>query len=126
MEDLKNSVKRLEDKIDRNADKIITNMNKLHSHEDKINANAEKIQKNSLALDILRDIKQDNANLAAANKRLCASLILVLCMLAITFGYLVYILHDIGTIEEVTTQEVSQENEDGSNYFIGRDGDING
>jgi hypothetical protein len=92
MEDLKNSVKRLEDKIDRNADKIITNMNKLHSHEDKINANAEKIQKNSLALDILRDIKQDNVNLAFTNKRLIWVLILVLCMWVVTVGYLVYIL----------------------------------
>ena len=41
----------------------------------------------------------------------------------ITIGYLVYLLNDIGTVE-TTTQEVSQENTDGTNNFVGNDGDI--
>lgn len=92
MEDLKKSVERLEQKIDNNAASIIQNMNKLHSHEDKINANAVKIQENSFALDILRDIKQDNVSLAITNKRFFRLLILILVMWFATIGYLVYIL----------------------------------
>ena len=107
MEDLKKSVKKLEDKLDNNVKMIIENMNKLHNHEDKINANAIKIQENSFALDILRDIKQDNASLAISNKRFFRLLILVLFMWFATIGYLVYILNDIGTIE--TTNEITQE-----------------
>lgn len=38
-------------------------------------------------------------------------------------GYTLWLLNDIGTIEE-TTQEVSQDNDNGNNNFIGNDGDI--
>lgn len=49
---------------------------------------------------------------------------ILLIMLSITFGYLVYVLNDIGTVE-TTTQEVQQENENGYNNYIGNDGEIN-
>ena len=42
--------------------------------------------------------------------------------LVISVFYNFYLLNDIGTIE--TTEEVSQENTDGNNNFIGNDGDI--
>lgn len=133
MEDLKKSIKRLEKKIDKNSIKIdnnvetiISNMNKLHSHEEKINNNAEKIQQNSFALDILKDIQKDSDNLAISNKRFYKLLIIVVILWFITIGYLVYVLNDIGTIEEITNQNVVQETENGSNNFIGRDGEING
>ena len=51
-------------------------------------------------------------------------IIILLIMLSITFGYLVYVLNDIGTVE-TTTQEVQQDNEGGNNNYIGNDGEIN-
>lgn len=85
MEELKSSVKRLEDKIDNNAVKIIENMKKLHNHEDKINANTEKIQQNSYALSILKDYK-----MGIKSWRIIAMIFLILFIL--TLGYLVYVL----------------------------------
>ena len=43
-------------------------------------------------------------------------------MLGATFGYLIYVLNDTGTIEETTT--ISQDNQNGYNNYIGNDGDI--
>ena len=133
MEDLKKSIKRLEEKIDKNSIKIdsnvetiIANMNKLHSHEEKINSNAERIQQNSFALDILKDIQKDSDNLAVSNKRFYKLLIIIIILWFATIGYLIYVLNDIGTIEEITNQNVVQETENGFNNFIGRDGEING
>ena len=106
----------LEKKIDDNAEKIIANMNKLHSHEEQIEVNSKKIKENSYALEILRDYK-------VAYKRQFIIIISILVMWALTTCYLVYILNDIG-VEETTTQEVSQTNENGYNNYIGNDGDI--
>ena len=89
----------LEKKIDSNMDKIIKNMNRLHKHEEKINNNTEKIKSNSYALSILKDYK-------TGKSRLFTILIIVLFMWFATIGYLVYVLNDIGTIEETSTQEI--------------------
>ena len=118
MEDLKKSIKRLEEKLDNNAKDIISNMNKLHSHEEKINKNSEKIKQNSYALDILKDYKN-------GSKRLFIALIIVLCMWFATIGYLVYVLNDIGTIEEETSQEIDNV-ETIENSTIINKGDVNG
>lgn len=48
---------------------------------------------NSFAMEILNDYKK-------ANKRMFIIIIIVLIMWFITIGYLVYILNDIGTMEE--------------------------
>lgn len=61
------------------------------------------VKEQSLAMEILQDYKK-------ANKRLFIALIVILCMWFATIGYLVYTLNDIGTIEEVTTQEVETAN----------------
>ena len=103
------NIEDLEKKIEKNA-------NKINSNADKINSNLEKIEKNSYALDILKDYKEDS-------KRLFVILFVILVMWIATLGYLIYVLNDINTIEE-TTQEVTQENENGYNNFIGNDGDI--
>ena len=66
---------------------------------------------NSLASEILQDYKK-------ANRRMFIIIIVILVMWFSTIGYLVYLLNDIGTIE------VTQENEDGYNNYIGEDGDI--
>lgn len=78
----------------------------------------KEIKKQSIAREMLEDYKRQN-------KRLFIILIIVLTMWFATGCYLVYILNDIGTIEETTTQEVTQDNSNGSNNFIGNDGDIN-
>jgi uncharacterized membrane protein len=73
---------------------------------------------NGLALELLSDYKK-------ANKRQFVIIIVILVMWFLTIGYLVYVLNDIGTIE-TSTQEVTQETDDGSNNFIGNNGEING
>lgn len=77
----------------------------------------KELNKQSLAKEMLEDYKRQN-------KRLFIIIILILCMWFATGCYLVYILNDTGIIEETTTQEVTQDNKDGNNNFIGKDGDI--
>ncbi len=68
-----------------------------------------------LATELLSDYKK-------ANKRQFIIILVILVLWFLTIGYLVYVLNDIGTIE--TTQEISQETEEGNNNYIGNDGDI--
>lgn len=67
----------------------------------------------SFAMELLEDYKK-------SNKRLFIIIIVILAMWFATIGYLVYILNDVGTIEETITQD----NENGYNNYIGNDGDI--
>ena len=76
----------------------------------------KEVKNQSLAREMLEDYKKQN-------KRLFIIIIIILCMWFATGCYLVYILNDIGTIE--TTEEVTQENKDGYNNYIGNNGDIN-
>lgn len=76
----------------------------------------KKKNKKSLAMEMLSDYKK-------ANKRQFIIIIVILVMWFLTIGYLVYTLNDIGTIE-TTTEEVTQENDNGYNNYIGNDGDI--
>lgn len=69
----------LEEKINVNEQRIINNERKIDDH-------LEKIQKNSYALDILKDYKQES-------KRWFTILIIVLSMWFVTIGYLIYILN---------------------------------
>lgn len=69
-----------------------------------------------MAWELLQDTKK-------ANKRLFIIWIITFVALIGVTCYTIYLLNDIGTIEE-TTQEVSQQNESGNNNFIGNDGDI--
>ena len=85
----------------------------------KIEKNADKIQQNTGALEILKTFKADT------NKFFIMWIITFVSFLAL-LGYTVYLLNDINNITTTTTQEVEQENENGNNNFIGRDGDING
>nr|DAF88306.1 MAG TPA: hypothetical protein [Siphoviridae sp. ctt8434] len=73
----------------------------------------KEIQKESFATQILQDYKKQN-------KRQFIVILVILGMWFATIGYLVYVLNDIGT----ETTEVTQENSDGNNNFIGNDGDI--
>lgn len=60
----------------------------------------EKVEQTSFAYELLSDMKKQN-------KRLFIIILVILSMWFATIGYLVYILNDIGTIEETTTQEIS-------------------
>jgi flagellar basal body-associated protein FliL len=81
--------------------------------------NVKELNKQSLAKEMLEDYKKQN-------KRLFIIIIIILCMWFATGCYLVYILNDTGVIEETTTtQEVTQDNKNGTNNFIGNNGDIN-
>ena len=73
----------------------------------------EEVKNESFASEILRDYKK-------ANKRQFVIILVILTMWFATIGYLVYILNDIGVIEETITQETEQ----GYNNYIGNDGDI--
>lgn len=75
----------------------------------------KEIKKQSLAREMLEDYKKQN-------KRLFIILIIVLVMWFATGCYLVYILNDTGTVEET---EITQDNKDGYNNYIGNNGDIN-
>lgn len=77
----------------------------------------QELKEQSLAMELIKDYKKQN-------KRQFIVILVILSMWFITIGYLVYILNDIGTIETTTTQKVSQENSDGTNNFIGNNGDV--
>ena len=83
MEDLKNKVNKLEEKLDQNVKDIIINMNRLHSHEEQINKNTQKIKKNSYALEILEDYKNDK-------KMLYRIVMILIFMWIITIGCLIF------------------------------------
>lgn len=107
----------LNKKIEDNANKILTNSERIESNSSKIDGNSEKIQENSCALDILKDYKNDS-------KRLFIIIIVILIMWFLTIGYLVYILNDIGTIEETNHQEIEDVGTIENSNII--NGDMNG
>lgn len=62
--------------------------------------------------------------LKVQNKRLFIIWLVTFVAFIGLLGYTLWLLNDIGTIEETTTQEVSQENDNGNNNFVGNNGDI--
>lgn len=78
----------------------------------------EQVKEQSFASEILQDYKK-------ANKRQFIVILVILTMWFATIGYLIYILNDIGVIEETTyEQEVSDIDNIGENVI--NDGDIYG
>lgn len=61
--------------------------------------------------------------LKVQNKRLFIIWLVTFIAFIGLLGYTIWLLNDIGVVE-TTTQEVSQENDNGNNNFIGNDGDI--
>ena len=74
------------------------------------------IKEESFAMELLRDYKK-------ANKRQFIIILVILTMWFATIGYLVYVLNDIGVIEE-TTQEITDF--DTINGNVVNNGDIYG
>lgn len=83
---------------------------------EKVQEKVNVIEEQSFAMELLQDAKR-------TNKRLFIVWLITFVAFIGLLGYTIYLLNDIGTIE-TTTQEVSQENTDGNNNFIGNDGDI--
>ena len=77
----------------------------------------KELREKSFGYELLQDMKKQN-------KRLFVIWIITFIAFGGLLAYTIYLLNDIGTIEETTTQEVSQENDNGNNNFIGNDGDI--
>ena len=75
----------------------------------KIKKDLKEVKNESFAAQILKDYK-------VQNKRLFIIWIVTFVALMGTFVYLVYLLNDIGTIEETTT--VTQDNPGGDNNYI--------
>ena len=103
------NIEKLEKRIERNASKIKDNEDKIH--------------KNSYGLELLRTINGDSLRWYSALKMMLIALIIIIFMWGATIAYLVYVLNDTETVE--TTETVTQENDGGSNNYIGNDGDIN-
>lgn len=89
---------------------------KIEENASKIDTNAQKIHQNTGALEILKTFKEDS------HRFFVMWLITFLALLGMV-GYVIYLSNDMRT---VTTQEVEQETSEGSNFFVGRDGDIDG
>ena len=75
----------------------------------------QEIQEHSFAMELLKDQKKQN-------KRQFIIILVILGMFTCLLSYTIWLLNDIGV--EATTQEVTQENSNGNNNFIGNDGDI--
>jgi hypothetical protein len=88
---------------------------------EKVQKKVNVIEEQSFAMEVLQYSKQQQ--LQDANKRLFIVWLVTFVAFIGLLGYTIYLLNDIGTIE-TTTQEVSQENTDGTNNFVGNDGDI--
>ena len=73
------------------------------------------MKEKSFAMEILQDYK-------LVNKRLFIIIIILIVSLICSVGYTIYLLNDIGTIDE----SITQQNDSGDNNYIGNDGDING
>lgn len=108
------SIEELAKQVEENAKRLDNHLEEIKKNGNNISNNHKKIQQNSYALDILKDYK-------TGSKRMFIALMTVLLMWFATICYLVYVLNDIGVVEETT---VSQDNESGYNNYIGNDGDI--
>lgn len=76
----------------------------------------QELKEQSFAMELLHQSKK-------TNQRLFIVWLVTFIAFIGLLGYTIYLLNDIGTIE-TTTQEISQENTDGTNNFVGNDGDI--
>ena len=75
----------------------------------------QEVKNQSFAMDLLNDYKKQN------KRQFVIIIILIFAFIAL-LAYTIYLLNDIGV--EETQQTVSQDNENGSNNFIGNDEDI--
>lgn len=108
------NIEELARQVEENAKRLDTHLEEIKKNGTNISNNHKKIQQNSYALDILKDYK-------AGSKRMFIALMTVLFMWFATIGYLVYVLNDIGTVEESTIDIDGVETIDNSHIKIGDD-----
>ena len=77
--------------------------------------------KESYAKELIREMKKDNRRITTMF--FIIWIITFIALITMTYLY-IRLNNDIGVIE-TTTQEVTQDNTNGDNNFIGNDGDIN-
>lgn len=77
----------------------------------------DELKEQSFAMELLKDARK-------TNKRMFIIIIVILAMFTALLGYTIYLLNDIGTIEETTTQEVTDF--DTINGNVINKGDLNG
>lgn len=82
---------------------------------EKVQKKVNVIEEQSFAMELLHQSKK-------TNQRIFIVWLITFIAFIGLLGYTIYLLNDIGV--ETTTQEVSQENTDGANNFVGNDGDI--
>ena len=81
----------------------------------------EKVEKTSFAMEMLQFSKEQNAQLEHNNKRMFIVILVLIGVILASVGYNIYLLNDTTTVE---TTEVTQDNENGYNNYVGNDGDI--
>lgn len=81
----------------------------------------EKVAKASFAMELLQFSKEQNKVLEKNNKRMFIVILVLIGVILTSVGYNIYLLNDTSTIE---TTEVSQDNDNGNNNYVGNDGDI--
>ena len=77
-------IEELKKQLEENTNRIIANMNSLHSHEEMISNNKEQIKRNSYALEILKDYKEENNRLLTTLKIVCVLFFLTICYLILS------------------------------------------
>ena len=78
--------------------------------------------KESYAKELIREMKKDNRRITTMF--FIMWIITFIALITMTYLY-IRLNNDIGVIETTTNQEVTQDNTNGDNNFIGNDGDIN-
>jgi hypothetical protein len=81
----------------------------------------EKVEQVSFAMELLQFSKEQNVQLEHNNKRMFIIILVLIGVILASVGYNIYLLNDTATVE---TTEVTQDNENGHNNYVGNDGDI--
>lgn len=81
----------------------------------------EKTEQISFAMEMLKFSKDQNKVLEKNNKRMFIIILVLIGVIVTSVGYNIYLLNDTSTVE---TTEVTQDNDDGNNNYVGNDGDI--
>ena len=82
----------------------------------------EKVEKTSFAMEMLQFSKEQNVQLENNNKRMFGIWIVTFLGLVIAIGYIIYLLNDIGTIQDTDTIDIQDvEQIDNSHIKIGDD-----
>lgn len=109
----------IEKRIEKLETYVINHEEDIKNNRIGISSNSQKIESNSGAISVLKVIKLFTIFFFVM-------WVVTMILLGISVAYNIYLLNDTSTIETTETQEIEQETKDGDNYYVGRDGDING